>query len=92
VQSEKAGLLERALRDWAQAVEWRLQASTLLEGYSRWPGRRQVLKMERTVSNKRTGEVRRETAYAITSLGPEQALAVELIKRHLKARALTLPE
>jgi predicted transposase YbfD/YdcC len=45
--------------------EWGLQASTLLE---------------RTVSNKSTGEVRRETAYAITSLGPEQASPIELIK------------
>jgi predicted transposase YbfD/YdcC len=60
--------------------EWQLQASTLLEGYSKWPGLRQVLKMERTVSNKRTGEVRQETAYAITSLGYEQASPVELIK------------
>jgi predicted transposase YbfD/YdcC len=60
--------------------EWRLQAATLLEGYSRWPGLRQVLKLERTVSNKLSGEVRREVAYAITSLGPEQASPVELIK------------
>ena len=59
---------------------WELKASTLLEGYSNWPGLRQVLKMERTVSNKRSGEVRRETAYAITSLGPEKANPVELIK------------
>ncbi len=60
--------------------EWRLQASTLLEGYTSWPGLRQVLKMERVVSHKRTGEVRRETAYAITSLGPEQASPHELIR------------
>ena len=59
--------------------QWRLQASTLLEGYSQWPGLRQVLKLERTVSNKRTGEMRRDTAYAITSLGPEQASPRELI-------------
>jgi hypothetical protein len=39
--------------------------------YSNWAGLRQVLQMQRTVSHKRTGEVRRETAYAITSLGPE---------------------
>jgi predicted transposase YbfD/YdcC len=60
--------------------EWRLQASTLLEGYTSWPGLRQVLKLERTVSHKRTGQVRRETAYAITSLGPEQASPRELIR------------
>jgi predicted transposase YbfD/YdcC len=60
--------------------QWRLHASTLLEGYTSWPGLRQVLKLERVVSHKRTGEVRRETAYAITSLGPEQASPRELIK------------
>jgi predicted transposase YbfD/YdcC len=60
--------------------EWRLHASTLLEGYTNWPGLRQVLKMERTVSHKQSGEVRQETAYAITSLGPEQASPRELIR------------
>lgn len=43
-------------------------------------GRRQALKLERAVSHKRTGEARREVAYAITSLGPEQASPVEPIK------------
>lgn len=60
--------------------EWELKASTLLEGYSNWPGLRQVLKLGRRVSNKRSGEVRPETSYAITSLGPEKAKPVELIK------------
>jgi predicted transposase YbfD/YdcC len=60
--------------------QWELKASTLLEGYSSWPGLRQVLKLERAVSNKRSGEVRRETSYAITSLGPDRAKPVELIK------------
>jgi len=58
---------------------WELKASTLLEGYSKWPGLRQVLKLERTVSNKRSGEVRREVSYAITSLGPDRVSPVELI-------------
>jgi predicted transposase YbfD/YdcC len=60
--------------------QWALQASTLLEGYSNWPGLRQVLKLERTVSNKRSGAVRRETAYAITSLGPGEASPTQLIE------------
>jgi len=59
--------------------EWKLRASTLLEGYSKWPGLRQALKLERRVSNKRSGEVSRETAYAITSVGRERASAEELI-------------
>jgi predicted transposase YbfD/YdcC len=60
--------------------QWGLKASTLLEGYSNWPGLRRVLKLERMVSNKRTGEVRRETSYAITSLGSEKANPGQLIK------------
>jgi len=60
--------------------QWELKASTLLEGYSKWPGLRQVLKLERKVSNKRSGQVRRETSYAITSVGPEKASPVELIR------------
>jgi hypothetical protein len=34
-----------------------------------WPGLRQVLKLERRVSHKLSGEVWREVAYAITWLG-----------------------
>lgn len=60
--------------------QWKLKASRLLEGYSNWPGLCQVLKMERTVSNKRSGEVRRETSYAITSLSREKASPEDLIK------------
>ena len=60
--------------------QWELKASTLLEGYSNWPGLRQVLKMERRVFNKRSGEQRWETSYAITSMGPEKASPDELIK------------
>lgn len=60
--------------------EWKLWASSLLEGYSKWPGLRQVLKMGRRVSNKRAGEVSRETSYAITSLRAERASPADLIK------------
>jgi hypothetical protein len=47
----------------------RLWASTALAGYSDWPGLRQVCKVERRVV--RRGELSVETAYAVTSLGPE---------------------
>jgi predicted transposase YbfD/YdcC len=46
-----------------------LWVSAALEDYSDWPGLRQVCKIERQVV--RQGEVGRETAYAVTSLGPE---------------------
>lgn len=57
-----------------------LKASTAMEGYSDWPGLRRVLKMERKITTKRTGIVRQEEAYAITSLDESRASAEELLK------------
>jgi len=58
----------------------RLRASTALAGYTDWPGHQQVLEVERTITNKRTGETRREVAYAITSLSKERATARQLLQ------------
>jgi predicted transposase YbfD/YdcC len=55
----------------------RLWTSAALVGYSDWPGLGQVCKVERTVQ--RRGEPSRETAYAVTSLGPKTAPA-ELLR------------
>lgn len=60
--------------------ERRLRASTALLGYTDWPGHQQVLEVERTVTRKRTGEMRREVAYAITSLSSERASARQLLQ------------
>lgn len=60
--------------------ERRLRASTALCGYVDWPGHRQVLEVERTITDKGTGETRREVAYAITSLPVERATARQLLK------------
>ncbi len=43
-----------------------------------FPGCRQVVRMEREVRHKGTGEVRRTVSYALTSLGPEVAEARRL--------------
>jgi predicted transposase YbfD/YdcC len=59
---------------------WDLKASTLLEGYSDWPGLKQVLQLERVVSDKSGQKVSRETAYAITSLSAQRARPEQLIK------------
>jgi predicted transposase YbfD/YdcC len=65
----------------ADRIEERsLKASTALSGYSDWPGLKQVLRMERTITNKRTGVSRQEEAYAITSLDERRASAEELLK------------
>jgi predicted transposase YbfD/YdcC len=60
--------------------ERHLKASSLLDGQSTWPGLRQVLQIERKVTHKRRGTSWQETAYAITSLGAEQASAAELLE------------
>jgi predicted transposase YbfD/YdcC len=60
--------------------ERRLRASTALAGYTDWPGHRQVLGVERTITNKGTGETRTEVAYAITSLAAERASARQLLQ------------
>ncbi len=57
-----------------------LQASTALVGYSTWPGLAQVLELTRVVTDKRTGRVRSEVAYAITSLDPVRASAMQLLQ------------
>ena len=55
----------------------RLWASAALDGYADWPGLRQACQVERTV--RRAGELTREVAYAVTSLGPETS-AAELLR------------
>jgi hypothetical protein len=57
----------------------RLWSSCALVGYSDWPGLAQALCLEREVVRLNTGEVRRERAYAVTSVPPEQADAGALL-------------
>lgn len=51
----------------------RLTASSELAGYSDWPGMAQVLRIERSAIIKKTGEVRDEVVYGVTSLPPDEA-------------------
>ena len=61
-------------------MEWReLTLTTALQDYLDWPGAQQVFRVVRRVVTKRTGEVRRETVYGVTSLGPTQVTAAELL-------------
>ena len=57
-----------------------LQASTALVGYSLWPGLAQVLEVTRVVTDKWSGRLRSDVAYAITSVGPERASAAQLLE------------
>lgn len=55
-----------------------LESSPALSNYLDWPGVGQVLRRtcERVI--RKTGKISRETTYAITSLGPEQAKVIQL--------------
>lgn len=57
-----------------------LRASTALCDYTDWPGHKQVLEMRRTVTEKRSGKVRQEVTYAITSLSSKRARPGQLLK------------
>jgi predicted transposase YbfD/YdcC len=48
-------------------------------GEELWAGLEQVLRIERTVTYKRTGRTSTEIAYAITSLSPQRATPVQLL-------------
>jgi predicted transposase YbfD/YdcC len=58
----------------------RLTTSSVLLGYSDWPGLRQVFRLERTAIRKKTGERRGETVYGVTSLAPAHADAERLLR------------
>ena len=60
--------------------ERKLKASTAMCGYSDWPGLQRVLKMERRITNKTTGVIREEEAYAITSLNEGRASVKQILK------------
>ena len=56
-----------------------LLSSDELVGYSDWPGLNQVFELTRTTVIKKTGEVRKEQVYGITSLTHEQADPLRLL-------------
>jgi predicted transposase YbfD/YdcC len=57
----------------------RLQASTVLTGYSAWPGLAPVFQVERQPLMKKTGERREEVVAGVTSLAPEEADAASVL-------------
>ena len=57
-----------------------LQASAALVGYLDWPGAAQVFRVDRRILDTRTGEIRTEVVYGLTSLPPERADAAALLR------------
>jgi len=57
-----------------------LQASAALAGYLDWPAAAQVFRVDRRILDTRTGEIRTEVVYGVTSLPPERADATALLR------------
>lgn len=55
-----------------------IAVSDVMHGLNYWPGLHQVMKLERTVIDKTTGEIREETVYGMTSLSPLRAKPEQL--------------
>jgi hypothetical protein len=76
---ETGASVHRVAKGHGRLESRRLWSSTALIGYSEWPGLAQALCVEREVTRLNPGEVRRERAYAVTSLAPEHADAGALL-------------
>ena len=64
-----------------------LTASAGLKDYLDWPYAQQVFRLERRFEYVKEGKITRETAYGITSLGPDQASPLrllEIVRTHWK--------
>ncbi|MBI2756620.1 MAG: ISAs1 family transposase [Chloroflexi bacterium] len=58
----------------------RLTATTALNAYLTWPGVQQVVRIDRGIVQRRTGVLREEVVYGLTSLPPERASAADLLR------------
>jgi len=58
----------------------KLSTSSALNDHDLWPGLEQVLKTERSVTEKRSGKQRQEVVFGVTSLKRERASAEQLLK------------
>jgi predicted transposase YbfD/YdcC len=58
----------------------KLSTSSALNDHDLWPGLEQVLKIERSVIEKKSGKQRHEVVYAVTSLKRERASAEQLLE------------
>lgn len=73
------GVAEETTTHSQRSEQRRLRASTEPVGHINRPGLAQTLRMERRVTDRRTGETREETAYAVTSLSAQRATPARLL-------------
>jgi len=59
-----------------------IRVSTELVGYSPWPSLGQVAEVRATITHLKTGEVRQQSHYLVTSLTPDQATPNQLLQMH----------
>jgi len=59
--------------------ERHLQATPVMAGCSDWPGLQQVLRLQRTVTDKASGQTRSQLVYGVTSLTPKRASPAQLL-------------
>ena len=80
---EEARAMTRARstdRDHDRRERRALQASAALVSYLDWPGAAQVFRVDRRILDTRTGEIRTEVVYGVTSLPPGRADAAALLR------------
>ncbi len=80
VVEETVGQAETVESGHGRIERRRLTTSTALAGYLPWPGLQQVFRIERSIKLKKSGQVRHEVVYGMTSLTPEQAPPARLLR------------
>ena len=83
---------ETLARGHGRIEQRRLTTSRALAGYRAWPGLAPVFALERSVITKKTGEVRSETVYGVTSLtshGAAPSRVLELVRGHWQIEHLS---
>lgn len=85
---EMSNDLERAEtidKEHGRVEQRRITTSSMMCGHLKWPGLKQVFKIEREVEEVKSGKKRSEISYGITSLSSEDAGArkmLEIVRKH----------
>jgi predicted transposase YbfD/YdcC len=79
-EADCQGIVETLDRGHGRIERRRLTVSAALVDYSTWPGVQQVFRLERETVLRKTGEIRAETVYGVTSLAPARADAGRLLR------------
>lgn len=84
-EADCQGIAETLDRGHGRIERRRLTVSAALVDYSTWPGVHQVFRLERETILRKTGEIRAETVYGVTSLAAARADAdrlLQIVRQH----------